>query len=139
LIYVSNNLQAACLASVKIALLFLYRRIFIVNQKWLKVTWWGNLLFVIALFLIAIFFNIFQCSPINWYWMRMYILAGSPVPNEDLGYCSPASRSVIYATLSLNIVSDVALLLLPAISIATLQITMGNKIGLAVVFGFGIM
>jgi hypothetical protein len=139
LIYVSNNLQAGCLCSVKLALLYLYRRIFIVNQKWLKLTWWGNLLFVIALFLVAIFFNVFQCSPINWYWIRFYALANPRFPFESKGFCSPASRSIIYTTLSLNIVSDVALLLLPAISIATLQITMSNKIGLGVVFGFGLM
>jgi len=138
-IYITASLQAGCLATVKVALLYLYRRIFLVNQRWLKITWWGNFAYVVIWFFASIFFYIFQCSPVNWYWDRFELLVDPQAPHNPRAFCSPVTKNAITATLSLNLVSDIALLLLPGVTIATLHISSRKKLGLGVVFGFGLI
>jgi hypothetical protein len=46
---------------IKLTLLFFYRRIFLDNQKWLRIAWWAILVYVILWFFGAIGFYLFQC------------------------------------------------------------------------------
>jgi hypothetical protein len=46
---------------IKLTLLFFYRRICLVNQKWLRIAWWAILVYVILWFFGATGFYLFQC------------------------------------------------------------------------------
>ena len=120
---------------IKLSLLFFYRRLFLVNQKWLRVAWWANMVYVILWFFGASGFYIFQCWPVQWYWKRYYQRYHVGPPQN--GQCRATTVQHVALPLILSLISDVALLLLPLTAILKLQITFKKKLGLVAVFSVG--
>ncbi|PYH44043.1 uncharacterized protein BP01DRAFT_343296 [Aspergillus saccharolyticus JOP 1030-1] len=119
------------LFATKLALLFYYRRLFVIYQRWIRIAWWSNLIYVSLWVVGSTTFYIFQCLPANYYWERV-----DPSSTITHGAC-PHSTNIIGVPLILNILSDVTILLLPVITVSTLQMRMARKLGLAAVFSVG--
>ena len=130
-------LQSPTLSFIKLSLLFLYRRLFLVNQKWLRIAWWVNLIYIILWTLGSTGFYMFQCWPVGWYWRRYY-KKFDPTFTEN-GQCNATRVELVAVPLVFGLISDVALLCLPIFAILGLQISTSKKWGLAGVFGIGAM
>ena len=128
-------LQGPCLTFIKLSLLFLYRRLFLVHQKWLRIAWWANLIYVLAWAFGATGFYLFQCWPVQWYWLRYY-RKFDPTYTKT-GQCDATTVQHVALPLIFGLISDIALLFLPITAIAKLQITRQKKVGLAGIFGIG--
>ncbi|KAJ6005141.1 hypothetical protein N7540_012940 [Penicillium herquei] len=129
-IWVTALFNGPSIFATKVALLAYYRRLFIVNQTWLKITWWINLVFATLLCIGTILFYILQCSPVNWYWERVNAYT------KETGTCVEPLGD-IGAPLVLSMVSDLAILLLPIITVITLKMDLKRKLGLTAVFSVG--
>jgi hypothetical protein len=120
------------LISIKLGLLFYYRRLFYTSQKWLAISWWANLIYAVAWAIGSTIFFILQCSPVPYYWERL-----NPTLHIT-GKCSSGTHTVAIP-LILSTVSDVAILVLPIFVVAGLRLTAQTKLGLVTLFGFGFM
>ncbi|MCJ1310301.1 hypothetical protein MMC25_003963 [Agyrium rufum] len=116
---------------LKLSILYLYRRLFKVNNRGFRITWWAIFVSNICSTLVFCFQRIFMCWPVDYFWRRLDMTVS--------GHCS----STIYGVLlSSNIVSsclDVALLVLPLTVLRTLQISKRLKYELSCIFGIGIL
>lgn len=120
------------LFSTKIALLTYYRRLFIVNQTWIRVFWWINLVFATILGIGTTLFYIFQCTPVDYYWKR-----GNPTAGVT-GHCADSgSLAEVAIPQILSMASDFFILLLPIVTILGLKMNMKRKLGLMAVFSVG--
>ena len=109
----------------KLSILLLYLRVFKpsrVTFTALHAVLWANL----AFYIIATFIEIFQCKP-----MRKIYLPLLP------GSCINQRNSQI-ASGAINVISDVAILILPIASVWKLRVYRKGKIGLFLIFGFGL-
>lgn len=111
-VWASAILTCSCLLCVKLSLLFFYRRLFIVGQTWLKVAW----LWSIG----SIFFYLFQCQPIDYYWNRWYLATKVEPPFPVSGSC-PNQVQQVSGPLITSLISDIAILALPLAALARLQ------------------
>ena len=71
---------------IKLTLLYFYRRIFLVNQRWLRVAWWVNIVYVGLWCVGSTGFYLFQCWPVQWYYMQCESLT-LKVENALTGIC----------------------------------------------------
>lgn len=127
-------------AFIKLSLLFFYRRLFLVQQKWLRIGWWANMIYVILWFFGATGFYLFQCWPVQWYWTRYYQRYHiGPAPIAKKGQCNATIVQHVAMPLIFSLVSDVALLLLPIVAISRLKATWKRKLGLAAIFSVGVL
>lgn len=124
---------------IKLSLLFFYRRLFLVNQKWLRIAWWANLVYIMLWSVGATGFYIFQCWPVQWYWMQYYPRYNVAAPDGMKGQCNATSVEHVALPLIFGLASDVALLLLPITAILKLQISLPKKIGLTGIFSVGLL
>ena len=124
---------------IKLSLLFFYRRLFLVNQKWLRIAWWANLVYILFWAFGATGFYIFQCWPVQWYWMRYYPRYHVKAPDGMNGQCNATTVQNVALPLIFGLISDFALLLLPITAIVKLQISHPKKVGLAGIFSVGLM
>ena len=131
-------MQGPTLTAIKLSLLFLYRRLFLVNQKWLRIAWWANLIYILLWTFGATGFYLFQCWPVSWYWNRYYerYQTFSPYTGE-LGQCNATTVQHVAIPLLFSLISDIALLCLPITAILKLRISTKRKVGLAAIFGIG--
>jgi len=135
-------MMASFFLSIKMTLLFFYRRLFLManpNPR-LRIFWWGNLIFIVLWFFGATGFYLFQCQPVQWYFMRYYLR----FPHDDKN--NPSNlRGQCDATIVLNVslpiifslISDILLLLLPLWAVSKLRVNKTKKRGLLTVFGVG--
>ena len=126
------------LTAIKICLLFFYRRLFLVHQRWLWFAWWGNLVYVILWFFGATGFYLFQCWPSEWYWLQYYEKYKTPLPGSiKNGQCR--AQTVLHVSLPLvfGLVSDVAILLLPMTALYALQMDRKKKFAMFLLFAVG--
>lgn len=122
---------------IKLSLLFFYRRLFLVNQKWLIIAWWANMVYAILWFFGSTGFYIFQCWPVQFYWTRYHNRYHvGPVVE---GQCNATTVHNVALPLILSLISDVAVLLLPVAAILKLQISRKRKLGLATIFSVGVL
>jgi hypothetical protein len=124
---------------IKLTLLFFYRRIFLVNQKWLRIAWWTNIVYVVLWLIGSTGFYLFQCWPVQWYFMRYYFKYNREPPYPITGQCRATNTTNVSRPLIFGLVSDVAILLLPIFSISRLQMSLNKKIGLSGVFSIGVI
>ncbi|KAL8993866.1 MAG: hypothetical protein Q9188_007215 [Gyalolechia gomerana] len=128
-------MQGPTFTAIKLSLLFLYRRLFLVHQKWLRIAWWANLIYVLLWAIGATGFYVFQCWPVGWYWNRYYERFQTDPPYTGRsGQCHATTVQHVAMALIFGLVSDVALLCLPIIAILKLRITTRKKAGLAAIF-----
>ena len=132
-------LTGATFTCIKLALLFFYRRIFLVNQKWLRIAWWSILAYVVLWFFGATGFYLFQCWPVQWYWIRYYQRYHVQSPGPVQGQCNATTVAHVAMPLIFSLISDVAVLLLPITTIVKLQISREKKLGLAAIFSVGLL
>ncbi|KAJ5591914.1 uncharacterized protein N7459_002283 [Penicillium hispanicum] len=132
-IWVTALFNGPSLFATKVALLLYYRRLFVVNQTWLKITWWANLIYVILWALAITLFYILQCSPVNYYWERV-----NPYSTIQGGSCT-VPLNLIGIPLILSAVSDFSILLLPIITVLGLKLNLQLKLGLTAVFSVGFL
>ena len=137
--WIPSVFNAPCFLSIKLSLLFFYRRLFLVNQKWLKVFWWLNLVYAILWAIGSGFFYIFQCQPVDFYWLRLYETLGVEPSGgiQITGECPGTSKVAI--PLIFNLFSDIALLLLPTVALSKLKSSIRKKIGLLALFSLGLL
>ena len=124
-------------AFVKLGLLFYYRRMFIVHQKWLRIAWWVNLVYVVAWFFGAIMYFGLQCSPATWFWMRFYDIYRVSPPYPIEGQCNSSSPQHAAMVFGFGILQDVMILALPISTIVGLQLSRKRKIGFGMLFSSG--
>lgn len=133
-------LMAACFTCIKLTLLFFYKRLFLVSNPRLRIFWWANLIYAVLWFFGATGFYLFQCWPVQWYYIRYFAkYPHLPVPGNMTGQCD--ATSVLHVSLPpiFSLVSDISLLLLPIWAISKLRLNKNKKRGLMVVFGIGIV
>lgn len=124
---------------IKLTLLFFYRRLFLVNQAWLRIAWWVNTVYVILWLFGSTGYYLFQCWPPQWYFMRYYERYKRPPPYLISGQCNATSVTNVSIPLIFGLFSDVMILLLPITTISGLHMTRRAKIGLTLVFSVGLM
>ena len=133
-------LQGPTFASIKLSLLYLYRRLFIVNesnQYWFLKVWQLNLLYVYSWALGSMGFYLLQCKPVDWYWIRYYEKQDPTFTKT--GQCNATTVNNVAIPLILGLFSDVALILLPGYAIWKLQVSTRKKTALGGVFSVGVM
>lgn len=109
----------------KLSILALYLRVFPNNWFRLVVRWFFGALVVFAMFSIGA--TILQCQPIARNWNR-----------ELPGRCF-ALVKFWYFNAAVSIFSDLFILLLPMPLIVALQLPRGQKLGLVMIFGLGVL
>ena len=130
-------LFSSALTAIKLSLLFFYRRVFLVNQRWLKIAWWANLGYIILWVIGSTGFYLFQCWPVQWYYIRYYEKAHMPTPGNMHGQCNATKVENVAIPVIFSLFSDVALLLLPVTTILKLQMELKRKIAIAGIFAVG--
>lgn len=103
--------------------IFLNHRYKNVAFKIIRILIWANLIFYAAI----MFSFIFACVPREKIWH----------PKMD-GKCINTVTSII-ATSAINIISDVTILIVPIAAVMRLQMRLRAKLGVAAVFGVGIL
>lgn len=114
------------LSCTKISILFLYLRIFPV--RWLVISSYTTMSIIVAWAIATILAGCLICRPFAFNWDKTI---------AD-GYCGNQVSSFT-ATGVINLVTDVAVLVLPMSSLYKLQMALYKKITLITVFGLGIV
>ena len=133
--YFVSVVWATTMMFIKLSILFYYRRLFLVQQKWLKIALWVNIVYAFCLGIGASFEFIFQCSPVPYFWERFSLMYGISPGYE--GTCLP--QNIHLATPAImSTISDGAILVLPLAVLWKLQIRRAQKLSLMLVFALGI-
>lgn len=125
----AKALYICCISFIKISILLQILRIFVPHRGINKALYWTatGLIVVISLFYtVEFFFAVIQCSPHARQWNRK-------IPGKCIG-----SSNIVW-TAGFNVITDVAILILPLASIWRLQMSYKNKIGVSLIFSTGIM
>lgn len=124
--------------AIKISLLFFYKRLFLVHQRWLYIAWWINLVYVVLWFIGTTAYYLFQCSKPEWYFLHYYKDYHEPIPGKiQSGQCNAESVTHTSLPIILGLVSDVAILCLPLVAISSLQMNKKKKTAMALLFAIG--
>lgn len=114
------------LLGYKMSILILYLRLFAVNRTFRYITW--SMMFFVCGYLMAnLWTQIFGCSPRSKYWEP-----GTP------GHCINYTRAGL-AYGSMNIISDLLILILPIPLVWQLKLSRREKVGISVIFMSGTM
>lgn len=115
-----------CLIGFKMSILMIYLRLFGVSKKFKYFTW--VVMFFVCGYLFSNFWTqLFGCSPPSKYWY----------PNTP-GHCMNYTKAGL-AYGSMNISSDLFILLLPLPMIWNLKLSRREKIGVSLIFMSGTM
>lgn len=128
-----------CFLAIKLCLLFFYRRIFLVHQKWLRIFWWINLVYAVLWFFGSTLYYILQCLPANYYWERLYQRFHVRPPYPIHGECNAAKTAQVALPLIFSLISDFALLSIPIVTLARMQMSLRRKIALTGLFLLGLL
>ncbi|PBP15818.1 integral membrane protein [Diplocarpon rosae] len=77
------------------------------------------------------FFLVFQCSPVDYFWLQFSTKKGSCFPPELVG-------NVTYAHSAVNAVADMVLAFLPVIIVSRLQMNPRTKLTVSIILSMGI-
>ncbi|KAI0009543.1 hypothetical protein F4779DRAFT_640501 [Xylariaceae sp. FL0662B] len=138
-IWITMVLMSSFFVCIKMTLLFFYKRLFLVGNSRLRVFWWANFVYIVFWFFGSTSFYLFQCKPVQWYFLQYFERSHKPVPGGMTGQCN--STNVIHVALPLifSLISDISLLLLPIWAISKLRVDQNKKHGLMAVFGIGLI
>jgi hypothetical protein len=114
---------APCLALAKLSILALYHRIFRISGKAFNWAIYGVAVWIILWFIGVYLAILLGCHPIHTYWTAS---------------CAPTYTTSITTSVT-NIISDIAVLLLPQAQVWGLQMPIRKKIGLSIVFLMGLL
>lgn len=114
---------------MKLSMLFFYLRIF--PQKEVRRVIYGTIAFTVAWGTAYVLTSIFQCSPINYYWLKWDGL--------HEGVCVVETKAFTWSQAVLNITQDIWMLGIPLWQIKNLQMNRKTKIGVASMFFVGML
>ena len=129
-IHVGAVMYGFCIFFVKLSILLQYLQIFVPLKQRNALYWiahtliWTNLVF----YLISAFLEVFGCKPISKAWD----------PLITNGYCINI-LAVNVAASSINSLSDIAILVLPQVSIWRLQMALRRKVQISALFLIGVL
>lgn len=103
----------------------------------MRIFWWINLVYIILWWIGATGFYLFQCSPVQWYFIQYYARFNKPVPGGITGQCNATNVVNVSLPVVFSLVSDVGLMVLPIWAISRLKVSRKRKYGLLAVFGVG--
>ena len=125
---------------VKLSILSFYHRIFTARKRIFKLS-----LIIVGTYVILVGVGstiefIVQCLPIPYFWVgRAYLAAAIPPPSPSLlrGWCMP---QVLHLAIPLfaGLVSDITILILPALGLWNLQLAREKKFGVYFALSLGI-
>lgn len=123
-IFIASCTYLPSLLGYKMSILFLYLRIFNVNQSFRYCTW--TVMFITSGYLFSNFWTqLFGCQPIAKYWKP-----------ETPGHCILTLKAD-YGYGSLNFITDLLIFILPLPMVWRLQLSRRDKIGVSVIFMIG--
>ncbi|KAI1107337.1 hypothetical protein F4804DRAFT_196633 [Jackrogersella minutella] len=138
-IWITMVLMSGFFICVKMTLLFFYKRLFLVSNSKLRIFWWANFVYIVLWFFGGTAFYLFQCKPVQWYFLQYYARYHQPVPGDVKGQCDATSVLHVSLPVIFNLISDVGLLILPIWAISKLRLDKNKKRGLIAVFGIGVI
>ncbi|KAI1076808.1 hypothetical protein F5B20DRAFT_572648 [Whalleya microplaca] len=138
-IWITMVLMSSFFACIKMTLLFFYKRLFLVGNSRLRIFWWANFVYIVLWFFGATSFYLFQCKPVQWYFLQYFQRFHEPVPGGMTGQCDATSVLHVALPLIFSLISDVSLLILPIWAISKLRLDKSKKRGLMAVFGIGLV
>ncbi|KAI9813675.1 MAG: hypothetical protein M1827_003746 [Pycnora praestabilis] len=138
-LYINAVLTGPCFLSIKISLLWFYRRAFLVHQRWLAIAWWINLVYIILWAIGSTIFYILQCIPPDYYWRRTYLLFKITPPSLVHGQCNSDTAVLVALPLIFSLISDFGILVLPVVTLSRLKLRTSKKLGLLAIFSLGLL
>ncbi|KAI0100586.1 hypothetical protein GGR51DRAFT_575402 [Nemania sp. FL0031] len=139
-VWITMVLMSSFFLCIKMTLLFFYKRLFLVSNPQLRIFWWANFIFIVLWFIGATGFYLFQCQPVQYYFMRYYVRFPHPEKNDLShlkGQCDATAVLNVSLPVIFSFISDIALLILPIWAVSTLKMNKNKKRGLLAVFGVG--
>jgi hypothetical protein len=134
IVWISAVINGPCFLAIKLSLLYFYRRLFFTNSRWFQIAWWANYIYAVLWAIGSTLFFILQCSPIDYYWNRVFTAAKVA---DFTGSCV-SGQANIGVPLITSTISDFTILFLPVSSLWSLQISTRKKIGLMFLFSLGL-
>ncbi|KAI0839478.1 hypothetical protein F5Y06DRAFT_23125 [Hypoxylon sp. FL0890] len=120
----SEVIYSVVIVVIKWSIAAFYRRIF--PQKWFRWSLLGVTIFMGAWMFTTVFAIIFQCTPIEFNW-------DTTIPG---GHCIDIGALALVTSI-LNVLTDVAILVLPLPLVWKLKVTPRRRLGLIILFGLG--
>ncbi|KAI4179711.1 MAG: hypothetical protein LQ346_007140 [Caloplaca aetnensis] len=134
--YAIGLLHGPCLGLIKISILLFYRRIFTTYRRTFKIAFYVLGIYTLLNTIATVVTFIVQCLPVAFFWERAYLVEDVDTPHAVKGECFTENIHVMTVFIA-NTISDVALLMLPAIGLWKLQLPREKKMGLFGVFSLG--
>ncbi len=113
------------------SILLLYRRIFTTTNRAFRIGLYATMAYVTLWMLAVIPLTIFQCTPIKAFWSRTRMPPGSWT-------CVDAFAAQIAMSV-LNVIGDLAVLLLPSLALYNLKMSSSRKVAVAAIFLVGLL
>lgn len=113
---------------LKLSMLFFYLRIFPTQN--VRRLLWGTVAFTVVFGLVFIFVAIFQCRPINYFWLKW--------DGQHEGKCADIN-AVTWSNAAINIALDVWIIGIPLSQLKSLNLDWRKKIGVGMMFSVGIL
>lgn len=122
------------ITAVRVSILLLYRRIFLLRNRYFALAWWSSMFIVLGYCVALLAIPLTQCSPhsVNNLWLHPEKCRGGP-RNTKVGPKLPAIWGFI------NIFVDLCLLTLPTKMIWNLKLTNKRKILVSSLFCLGLL
>ncbi|MCJ1378458.1 hypothetical protein MMC17_001557 [Xylographa soralifera] len=135
--YAVGVFQGLGLMFTKLSILAFYHRIFTARKRVFKLCLAVVGIYVIFVGVSSTFEQILQRQPIHYYWDRLILLTGLPPPPSLVGSCLPQIPSVA-VPLFAGLLSDVVILVPPAIGLWNWQLAREKKFGVYAALSLGI-
>lgn len=132
-------LMSSFFVCIKMTLLLFYKRLFLCSSTPLRIFWWVNIGYIVLWFFGSTSFYIFQCKPVQWYFLQYFSRFKKPVPGGVTGQCNATTTLNVAMPMIFSLVSDIALLVLPLWAISKLRLERRKRLGLMAVFGIGLI
>jgi hypothetical protein len=130
-------IQTLALMTTKLAILTFYRRIFTVRFPVFRWSIYGTMVFATLSGIASFIVFVFQCVPVQLFWLRCWLTIPGPPPVSLEGHCLSATIHVV-VPLFFDLASEIAILILPVIGLWNLQLAFKKKVGLFFAFSLGI-
>ncbi|EFY88258.1 integral membrane protein, putative [Metarhizium acridum CQMa 102] len=124
--YLDEIIYLAEVSLAKLALLFFYMRIF--PSRNVQRLLWGTIAFDIVFGLAFVLVAVFQCSPVNYFWVMW--------DGEHKGQCLNIN-AITWSNAIISISMDVWMLAIPLWQLRTLRLGWKKKAGVAAMFSVG--
>jgi hypothetical protein len=132
-------LMSSFFVCIKMTLLLFYKRLFLCSSRGLRIFWWANFVYIILWFIGGTGFYVFQCKPVQWYFLQYFARYKKPVPGGLTGQCDATTVVHVAMPMIFSLISDIALLILPIWAISRLRLEKKRRMGLMAVFGIGLV